>query len=408
MTLESNIHLDLCGGVAGEYYVSFKDQDSHIARFMEQCAKTGVKRFIPIVQIGGLESHQWVICHNPCGYGEIEARGPMQYNEYGTKSPVRTLVKRAHERGMEVHPYVHVPTAGVWSPSPGSPVGEFYPLGFMAEFASDHPEYWTKTREGLGFADLPVFEHRKGNGYSYLSLAYPEVREYYISLCAEIVETWGVDGVTLEFVPTTYVDEKGDWTAGYDRPAIQAYREKCGVDPREVDNSDEAWIRLRAGYWTQFVRELWLEFTKKHPDVAIRAFETGGASNPDTSYRRMLDWPTWMEEGLIDVFYPSFYLRDVKAGSMRVPSLDPITIGDVTSRVKGVAKDRCEVYPLLNIYRGRGLGQPGDREKTTEQLLHGAKAAMGAGADGIGVYRADQIVALDLWDTLGDIAAGNF
>jgi hypothetical protein len=33
---------------------------------------------------------------------------------------------------------------------------------------------------------------------------------------------------------------------------------------------------------------------------------------------------------------------------------------------------------------------------------------MEAGADGIGVYRADRVVSFDLWDTLGRITRGDF
>jgi hypothetical protein len=82
------IPLGLCGAHLGEYYVSFEGQDSHIARFMEKCAKAGVRRFTPAFWIGAFRRpYAWVLCTKSCGYGEIEAGMAMQWTEYGAQSP---------------------------------------------------------------------------------------------------------------------------------------------------------------------------------------------------------------------------------------------------------------------------------------------------------------------------------
>ena len=54
------------------------------------------------------------------------------------------------------------------------------PVGYMSEFAHEHPEYWSRTRDGTSFLDMPL--HRERWGYGYLGLAYSEVRKHDISL----------------------------------------------------------------------------------------------------------------------------------------------------------------------------------------------------------------------------------
>ena len=80
------------------------------------------------------------------------------------------------------------------------------------------------------------------------------------------------------------------WPLGYDAPAIEAYRKQYGVDPREVDANDEGWARLRAGYFTQFVRELREDLDRLGRKVELSVATEGVWADPSTAYKQMIDW----------------------------------------------------------------------------------------------------------------------
>ncbi len=403
----NEIPLHLVGAVIGEYYISSKDQDEQIGRFIEKCAKAGVKKYTPCLVIGALRRHPWVLTHMPCGTNEVEYRGLMQYNEYGANSPVKTLVKRAHEFDIEVHPYIHVPTAGVWAPYANSPAGEYNPVGWVTKFAADNPEYWTKTQDGVGFLDIPISEHRSRDGVGFLGLSYPEVRNNYVGMLSEVAETWDVDGVTVEFVPKNCINHLGEWAFGYDKPAIEEYKKRYGADPAEVGNSDENWIKLRGEYFTQYMRDLKKEMTRHFPDLKINTFETGGAADPSTAHLLMLDWPKWVEEGLIDSFSPFVPLvnpqEKVNLG-IKIPWADePDQITEVIGDVKKTMDKKCTLNPLISLYSG----VPDFKDDHSATVSKAVETVINSGADSIGFYRADIIAGLNLWKMLENISKGN-
>jgi hypothetical protein len=123
-------------------------------------------------------------------------------------------------------------------------------------FAERHPEYWWTDRNG---------KRRP----SKLSFAYPEVREYKLRLIKEQI-AYGVDEVCLDFfrenhlfaarhellIPKQEVDEDGVCIYGYEPTIINTYQEQHGDSPNVLRNSDENWVRFRAGFLTSFMRDV--------------------------------------------------------------------------------------------------------------------------------------------------------
>ncbi len=157
--------------------------------------------------------------------------------------------------------------------------------------------------------DFEVGEEVLGYPLGYLSLAYPKVHEYERAAFVEYVKEFGVSGVQLEFI-TVLAAGQETWPLGDDEPAIQDGKKKFGMDPRTMDNADEQWTRLRASYVTQLVRELREDLAKLGNQVELLLATEGVWADPAGAYKKMVDWPAWVNEGLIDVLYPRFWIGD--------------------------------------------------------------------------------------------------
>jgi hypothetical protein len=387
--------LGLWCGVAGSWMGLYEPQhEQDVVNFVEKCAKVGVTKLLCAYYTAPVRSHRWVF-----RLPGVEA--PYERYGYGEKSALNVLVKHAHGHGIEVHPYVAVGHQGWWRPHPESALREFLPILHLSKFASDHPAYFTKTREGKSWLDIDRRQRLTGYpGVGLLSLAYPEVREYFTSLCVEFVQDYGVDGVQLEFIiPPT--DEQGFCLLGYDEPAMTAFRVEYGQDPREIDNSDENWMRFRAGYATQFIRELKEVLSNLEADVelSLQTEATGSTfSEPANAYKVMFDWPTWVEEQLFDVLYPRFWLSNPAWWSIA-----PTDIAAELSSIKRQVGDRCRVVTGLAIVGGReDIGWSEDIARLVERE---AMAALEAGVDGVAIHRSEFVEGLGLWGMLANIGS---
>ena len=83
---------------------------------------------------------------------------------------------------------------------------------------------------------------------STLSIAYPEVRQFWLGLLREALE-YDIDGITVYF-------HRGIPYVLYEKPSVDAFIEKYGVDPRPLGEDDPRWQEHVAGYVTQYLREI--------------------------------------------------------------------------------------------------------------------------------------------------------
>ena len=372
-----------------------------------KCAEVGVQKIISTFYEGVLKSHEWLRCRKPPGTTTIECYG--QYPSGESRELLRNLNQEAHRVGVEVHPYGLVAVAGVWTGSRRTLPRRIIPDGRIPRFAVEHPEYMSKVRDGRSWLDWEVGEQVLGYDIGYMSLAYPEVREYVIAALVAYAQNFGADGVQLEFVQVLAEGEEV-WPLGYDAPAIADYTETHGVDPRKVGN-DETWTRLRASYYTQLMRELRADLSRLGREIEISVATEGVWADPDGAYKLMLDWPTWVEEGLVDALHPRFWIIDPHyplsypnsdTGSWYV---DPDRIKTEISRVKEVVGGKCKIYGTVLGKNGGGI----PIEDMIERTVAAARAMTEAGSDGFGVYADERVMAeQSFWRALNRIHTGQF
>ncbi|MBI3852078.1 MAG: hypothetical protein HY298_17610 [Verrucomicrobia bacterium] len=139
--------------------------------------------------------------------------------------PVKALIERAHQLGMQVH--VGIRPAG-WS------------------FFEPYSDYW----ESPFYQNNPQWrcEDRDGTPVTRMSWAVPEVRAHLIALLQEQVQ-FGADGANLVFT-------RGYPLVLYEPPARQLFQDQHGIDPRQIPESDPLIGSFRSDVVTKFMREL--------------------------------------------------------------------------------------------------------------------------------------------------------
>lgn len=400
--------LVMVGEVAGRYAYHYRESD--IVSFVEKCADAGIQRIL----------HSFYHAPSPNYPSYLMHRDQLMRVEpfaYGDQSPLSRLVHRAHAAGIEVVPFVNVATGGQWMRAEYLASGEVWPYVRLIGGGAELAKYWTRTRDGKTWLDIGPRDPL--GAYGYLSLAYPEVRERERNLYLEFIERYAVDGIQLEFMIARQpryaadtrrripcCDEEGYWAYGYDEPAIAAYRQAYGVDPRTLPNSEPTWVQSRAGYATQHLRELRraLEARDKVVDVSIFAF-SGVFTSPADGVAVGTDWDTWLREGLVDTIY------------CRIPGDHP-PLGErfTEARVEGMREEfaalraavagRCTLCPVIELptYPMSAPWQTTSAEAcaATERV---GQMLVEEGAEWLGVWFYDTVEALNVWPALATLRA---
>ena len=239
---------------------------------------------------------------------------------------------------------------------------------------AEHPEYRARTADG---SDTLVFCDRLG-----LSPAFPEVRERQAAEIAQALADSGGDGVQVEFV-NGMENSDGLVPAGYEERTVEEYRQASGRDARALPADDPEWLAFRAGYVTEMLVEA-RERVKAISEQAVFS-ATIIAREPDRSLHGLHDWPAWAERGVLDELYLWFRTES-----------DPDAVERRVGHAARVVAGRIPLYVELSCYHAGSFQEP-------ELLLAGARRALAAGADAVGVYRHHAVDQLDLWDTLAAI-----
>lgn len=341
-------------------------------------------------------------------WGIIESEGAAHYVDRAVDAGVTRLigpqaldvVELARSRGLEVHPYVactSLPTHGqrpisyTWSLNygvdPQAPqaraildrhrpilVGPSRGEPSIDPFAAAHPEYRSRTADGsdtLGYCD------RLG-----LSLAFPEVRERQAAEIAQALADSGGDGVQVEFV-NGMEDADGLVPAGYEERTVREYRQTSGRDARALPADDPAWLAFRAGYVTGML----VEARERVKAICERAVFSATiiAREPERSLHGLHDWASWARRGVLDELYLWFRTES-----------DPDAVERRVGHAARVVAGRIPLYAELSCYHPGSFQEP-------ELLMEGARRALAAGADAVGVYRHHAVDQLGLWGTLAAI-----
>jgi len=192
--------------------------------------------------------------------------------------PLAEFTKLAHSNGMKI--FASMRFIGPQYPMNRSPIA-------WAPNYWKHPEWTMRNREGVPITNL--------------SLAYPQVRKYWLSLLRETLD-YGTDGIQLNL-------NRSEPYVFYEEPVVRSFKEKYGEDPRKLSVEDPRWLAHSAGYLTRFVREV-RKLVDEKPGRELGVTISGRKNgNPAHYEENHCDVETWLRERLVNYIMPTPHLH---------------------------------------------------------------------------------------------------
>jgi len=248
--------------------------------------------------------------------------------------PLAELTKLAHANGMKI--FASMRFIGPQFPMNRSPIA-------WAPNYWKHPQWTMRTKEGVPITNL--------------SLAYPQVRKYWLSLLRETLD-YGIDGVQLHL-------NRSEPYVFYEEPVVKSFQEKYGKDPRKLSVEDPRWLAHCAGYLTQFIREI-RKLVDEKPGRELGVTISGRDNDQPAHYEENhCDVETWLRERLVNYI-------------MATPNLHPSFL----KKWRKIAGDSVHIWPDLM-----------PRRQSAASYASTAKKYYQAGADGLCLWDGERRTA---------------
>ncbi|MFC4427880.1 glycoside hydrolase family 10 protein [Deinococcus navajonensis] len=213
--------------------------------------------------------------------------------------PLAVITDLAHARGLRVIAWASVTgvsNTAAPNTSPRHVTRAHGPQSGAASWMARRPDgSWLEGKDG------------------WLDAGIPEAAEYMAAGVVSLVRNYPVDGVQLDRI--RYPDG-GVW--GYDPKVLSRYRAETGARGTPSAN-DARWQTWKRDQITGLVRRIALEVKGLRPDAWVSAATITYVRPPAdrAAFRQtrtylevMQDWPTWMQEGLLDLNVLMNYKRD--------------------------------------------------------------------------------------------------
>lgn len=318
---------------------------SHVDRLVQRCAENGITQ---------------ISAHLLEEYTSSDSLDPRAGH---ANALIHRLVREAHTRNIMV--YADMPI--------------FAHTAVDRSFTQAHPHVFTRSLTG------ELDTHM-------LSPAYPEVRRHKINMLLALVEEYPVDGVHLDFIRFPYYSydlRVGSCKHGYDEPILKAYNESRGKPANHLPPPDEeAWITFRAGYVTQFIRELRGSLGEAGMSLPVAVYNSGVYGREDSRRTVLQDWGVWNREHLVQEHHPMFLMSGGKGHLARA------AVSLMADKPSGTT-----VFGPIFLAEGYHVGRP-----TPEEVRDAARRLIKAGCDGLWFCRASEIEAFGLWPVVKEIS----
>lgn len=215
----------------------------------------------------------------PVEAGKRAAESLRNFQSRGV-DPLKVAVDHAHSMGIEVYLGFRMGTMASMPPVWFEPVN----------FWKTNPHWRCRDREGHSIVRL--------------SLAYSQVRRFYLDLLAELAG-YGVKGVQLIYTrrPPFVL---------FEPPVVEDFKKVFGIDPRRLPEpdrrrpgdppaADERLERHWSTYVTTFMRELRERLNRQRPEGPRIEVLANVGYDADWNRHAALDLETWTREDLVDI-----------------------------------------------------------------------------------------------------------
>jgi uncharacterized lipoprotein YddW (UPF0748 family) len=231
-------------------------------------------------------------------------RSPLLEGQARDFDPLARLIARARARRIQVHGWVNVLLAAHF--------GQPLPRGHVLE---KHPD-WAMVPKSVATTALVASNWRRlqlvmqagraegdVEGY-YLSPAVARVGEHLVEVVRELVRTYPLDGLHLDFI--RYPGPTYD----YSKAALEGFRRSGGGSDLlgAPERNPAGWDDYRRQLVTALATRLSEAARTQRPGLVISA-----AVVPDEAqavHHKFQDWPRWLSAGLLGAICPMTYTPD--------------------------------------------------------------------------------------------------
>lgn len=258
--------------------------------------------------------HSWTI---------YPGENSIQRPEFLGWDPLKITLDFAHANGMEVHAWIEVFYA--FNPD--------YLDGTMGPVLTQNPDWLLESND----PDDPFSEE----GKLYFNPAHPGVRNYLILMMKELVSSYPVDGINLDYI--RYPVHSGKKHFGFDNVSQKLFKKETGLELSPESIKDDV-VFNRFAKWkidnvTRFVKNTVDVVKAVNPDIQISAAIFPSYRNDPGSLSKFQDWATWVKGDMLDFVTPMCYgytgnTRHEEIRESLELSRIPVVIGLAINRVK--------------------------------------------------------------------------
>jgi uncharacterized lipoprotein YddW (UPF0748 family) len=201
---------------------------------------------------------------------------------YIGRDPLQELIEEAHKQNIKVF---------AW-----------FEFGFSTSYQLDgghiliaKPEWASKNINGK----LVV-----KNGFDWMNAFHPEAQNFMLSLIEEVVANYNVDGIQGDDRLPAMPSE-----GGYDDYTISLYRKSHNGNNPPGNSKDPEWVQWRANILTKYLERIYNRIKEINKDVII---SMSPSIYPWSKEEYLQDWPTWLENGFVELVCPQVYRYDIE------------------------------------------------------------------------------------------------
>jgi len=201
------------------------------------------------------------------------------------------ICRLCHDHGLAAYLYVTLFDEGWPLPDASTRAVSYHNamhgqhVSFQSRFSRDNPAYTVVDRGG------------RRRQWGVLCLAYPEVRNHFISLFTRLLEGYPFDGLFVclrsQSKPADFADQ-----LGFNEPLRDAFEMRYETDIIESDFDLQAWRDLRGEFLTRFLADLRKSLASRRVRLAV-GVPRGDVIGPPMG-NQTLDWRHWLRQGFID------------------------------------------------------------------------------------------------------------
>lgn len=281
------------------------------------------------------------------------------------KDFLKFYVDECHKRGLKCHAWIEAFYWGVDT--------QKYPQFPKSTLLEKHPEWKTKLRDGR---DTNFSE----SAHIFVEPAHPEVRKFLVDFIKEILVTYKVDGINLDYIRYA----AGAHDSGFSDYARKEYKKLTDIDPIDIEpdinNAQwKRWVEYKEEQVLATVRDIKKIKDSVRKDAILSAAIFYGYKEGRYKEPTCQNWMQMIAEGSLDVVIPMAYSEN-----LNIIEQELLSVKEEIQR----SKQKIDLLPVLAVQKKSKDAYSGTYHPSIKEQL---KVINYLGLNGFSVFCYDWI-----------------